>query len=67
MKDKKTSLTKQEKDRIKDVQPTETFSDEEWAVVQGMSHSEFRKPTELSAFYDAVDEKLTNSKVIKES
>ena len=67
MKDKKTSLTKQEKDRIKDVQPTETFSDEEWAVVQGMSHSEFRKPTELSAFYDAVDAKLKNSKVTKQS
>jgi len=67
MKDKKTSLTKQEKDRIKDSHSTETFSDEEWAVVQGMSHSEFRKPTELSAFFDAVDEKLMNSKVVKPS
>ena len=61
----KTSLTKVEKKRIKDSHPTETFSDEEWAVVQGMLQSEFRQPTELSAFFDAVDEKLKNSKVIK--
>jgi len=58
MKNDKTSLTKSEKDRIKDAHPTETFSDEEWSVLQGMSHSDFRQPTELSAFYDAVDEKL---------
>ena len=63
----KTSLTKVEKNRIKDTHPTETYTDEEWAALQGMLHSEFRKPTELSAFFDAVDEKLKNSKVIKES
>ena len=58
MKDKKTSLTKQEKKRIKDKRPSGSMSAEEWAVVQGMLHSDFRQPTELSAFYDAVDEKL---------
>jgi len=63
----KTSLTKEQKNRIKDAHPTETYTDEEWAALQGMLHSEFRKPTELSAFFDAVDEKLKNSKVIKES
>jgi hypothetical protein len=61
----KTSLTKVQKNRIKDAQPTETYTDEEWAELQGMLHSDFRQPTELSAFYDAVDEKLKNSKVVK--
>ena len=54
----KTSLTKEQKNRIKDTHPTETYTDEEWAALQGMLPSEFRKPTELSAFFDAVDEKL---------
>ena len=54
----KKSLTKVEKNRIKDTHPTETYTDEEWGILLGMSHSDFRKPTELSAFYDAVDEKL---------
>ena len=63
----KTSLTKVEKNRIKDTHPTETYTDEEWGILLGMSHSDFRKPTELSAFFDAVDEKLKNSKVIKEN
>jgi len=54
----KTSLTKEQKKKIKDARGTETFSDEEWGILQGMTHSEFRKPTELSAFYDAVDEEL---------
>jgi hypothetical protein len=58
MKNDKTSLTKVEKNRIKDAHPTETYTDEEWSVVQGMLPSEFRKPTELSAFFDAVDAKL---------
>jgi hypothetical protein len=60
MKDKKTSLTKQEKEKIKGKRPTRTMSAEEWAVVQGMTHAEFHRPTELSAFFDAVDEKLKN-------
>jgi hypothetical protein len=54
----KTALTKEQKNRIKDANPTETYTDEEWGVLQGMTHSDFRQPTELSAFYDAVDEKL---------
>ena len=58
MKDDKTSLTKSQKDRIKNSFPTETYTDEEWAILQGMTHSEFHRPTELSAFFDAVDEKL---------
>jgi hypothetical protein len=63
----KTSLTKVEKNRIKEAHPTETYTDEEWAILQGMTHSDFRQPTALSAFFDAVDEKLKNSKVIKQS
>jgi len=58
MKNDKTSLTKSQKNRIKDSYHTETYTDEEWAILQGMSHSEFHRPTELSAFYDEVDEKL---------
>ena len=58
MKDDKTSLTKSQKDRIKNSFPTETYTDEEWAILQGMTHSEFHRPTKLSAFFDAVDEKL---------
>ena len=54
----KTSLTKAQKKRIKDKLPTRTMSAEEWAVVQGMTHAEFHRPTELSAFFDAVDDKL---------
>jgi len=62
MKNDKTSLTKTEKNRIKDSYPTETYTDEEWAILQGMTHSEFHRPTELSAFFDAVDEKLKKKK-----
>ena len=54
----KTSLTKAQKKRIKDKLPTRTMSAEEWAVVQGMTHAEFHRPTELSSFFDEVDEKL---------
>jgi hypothetical protein len=54
----KTALTKEQKNRIKDSYHTETYTEEEWAILQGMTHSDFRQPTELSAFYDAVDEKL---------
>jgi len=63
----KTALTKEQKKKIKDARGTETYTDEEWVVLQGMRHSDFREPTELSAFFDAVDEKLKNSKVIKEN
>jgi hypothetical protein len=58
MKNDKTSLTKVEKNRIKDSYPTETYPDEEWAILQGMTHSDFRQPTEISVFFDSVDEKL---------
>ena len=58
MKNDKTSLTKTEKNRIKDSYPTETYTDEELSILQGMTHSEFHRPTELSAFYDAIDVKL---------
>ena len=67
MKNDKTSLTKEQKNRIKDAHSTETYTDKEWEILQGMTHSEFRKPTELTAFFDAVDEKLKNSKVIKKN
>jgi len=67
MKNDKTSLTKAAKDKIKNSYPTETYTDEEWSILQGMTHSEFHRPTELSAFYDAVDEKLKNNKSIEQS
>ncbi len=67
MKNDKTSLTKAAKDKIKNSYPTETYTDEEWAILQGMTHSEFHRPTKLSAFYDAVDEKLKNNKSIEQS
>jgi len=54
----KTALTKEQKKKIKDARGTETYTDEEWAKLQGMTHNEFSKPTEITPFFDAVDEKL---------
>jgi hypothetical protein len=54
----KTALTKEQKKKIKDARGTETYTDEEWAILQGMTHNEFSKPTEITPFFDAVDEKL---------
>ena len=52
MKDDKTSLTKSQKDRIKDSYPTETYTDEEWAILQGMSHSDFNRISSVGSFLD---------------
>jgi hypothetical protein len=38
------------------------MSDEEWGIVQGMTHSEFQSPTEITPFFDAVDEKIKKRK-----
>ena len=54
----KTALTKEQKKKIKDARGTATYTDEEWAKLQGMTHNEFSKPTEITPFLDAVDEKL---------
>ena len=58
MKDDKTSLTKSQKDRIKDSYPTETYTDEEWAILQGMSHSDFNRISSVGSFLDETEKKL---------
>ncbi len=57
MKDKKTSLTKKEKEVIKDKRPTRTMSAEEWAVVQGMTHDELRGKSTFGSFLDEMEKK----------
>lgn len=58
MKNDKTSLTKTEKNRIKDSYPTETYTDEEWAILQGMSHSDFNRISSVGSFLDETEKKL---------
>jgi hypothetical protein len=43
MTEQKIALTKQEKKAIKDARETGIMSEEEWAIVQGMTYSELRK------------------------
>jgi hypothetical protein len=57
MTDKKTSLTKAEKEKIKDERPSGIMSDEEWAVVQGMTHSDFNRKSSVGSFLDKMEEK----------
>ena len=57
MKNDKTSLTKVEKNRIKDAHPTETYTDEEWAILQGMSHSDFNRISSVGSFLDETKKK----------
>ena len=57
MKDDKTSLTKAEKDRIKNSYPTSTYTDEEWAILQGMSHSDFNRKSSVGSFLDETEKK----------
>jgi len=57
MKDKKTSLTKKEKEVIKDKRPTRTMSAEEWAEVQGMTHDELRRGSSVGSFLDETEKK----------
>ena len=58
MKNDKTSLTKTEKNRIKDSYPTETYTDEEWSILQGMSHSDFNRISSVGSFLDETEKKL---------
>ena len=54
---KKTALTKQEKQRIMDVRGGELIDEEEWARLQGMTHSEFRRDSNVGSFLDEWEEK----------
>jgi hypothetical protein len=56
MKDK-TSLTKSEKEKIKDLKPSGVMDKEEWARLQGMSHSEFNRPSSVGSFLDEMEDK----------
>ena len=58
MKNDKTSLTKTEKKRIKDSYPTETYTDEEWSILQGMTHSDFNRKSSVGSFLDETEKKL---------
>jgi hypothetical protein len=58
MKNDKTSLTKTEKNRIKDSYPTETYTDEEWSILQGMTHSDFNRKSSVGSFLDETEKKL---------
>ena len=58
MKDDKTSLTKSQKDRIKNSFPTETYTDEEWSILHGMSHSDFNRISSVGSFLDETEKKL---------
>jgi hypothetical protein len=57
MKTNKTSLTKAEKEKIKDKRPTRTMTAEEWAEVQGMTHSELRRQSSVGSFLDEMEKK----------
>jgi len=57
MTDKKTSLTKAEKEKIKDERPSGIMSEEEWARVQGMTHSELRRQSSVGTFLDKMEKK----------
>ena len=57
MKANKTSLTKAEKEKIKDKRPTRTMTAEEWAEVQGMTHSELRRQSSVGSFLDEMERK----------
>ena len=50
MEDDKTSLTKAEKEKIKDAHPTETYTEEKWARLQGMTHSDFNYSHSIVAY-----------------
>jgi len=57
MKNDKTSLTKTEKNRIKDSYPTETYTNEEWSILQGMTHSDFNRKSSVGSFLDETEKK----------
>ena len=47
-------MNKKEKEAIKNKKPTSIMSDDEWARVQGMTHSEFQSPTKIKEFYNKI-------------
>jgi len=57
MTDKKTALTKQEKQRIMDARGGELIDEEEWARLQGMTHSELRRQSSVGTFLDETEKK----------
>ena len=50
-------LSKQEKEKIKDSRPSGVMDKEEWARLQGMSHSEFNRPSSVGSFLDEMETK----------
>jgi len=52
MKNDKTSLTKVQKEKIKDSRPSGIMSEEEWARVQGMTYSELSRGPSVGSFLD---------------
>jgi hypothetical protein len=40
----------------------QTMTPEEWAKVQGMTHSEFNNPSKIKDFYADVDKKIKERK-----
>jgi hypothetical protein len=53
----KSSLTKREKEVIKDSRLTGIMSEGEFARVQGMTHSEFNRPSSVGSFLDELEKK----------
>ncbi len=49
---KKTELTEEEKKVIKDSREAGMMSEEEWALVQGMTYSELRRSSNIGSFLD---------------
>jgi hypothetical protein len=49
---KKTTLTKQEKEAIKDSRESDIMSEEEWARVQGMTVPELTQGSSIGSFLD---------------
>ncbi len=56
MKDK-ISLTKQEKEKIKDSRPSGVMDKERWAELQGMSHSEFKVKSNVGSYLEELEKK----------
>ncbi|MBT4730760.1 hypothetical protein HOB87_02155 [Candidatus Woesearchaeota archaeon] len=58
MTEQKTALTKQEKKTIKDSRGSGIMSEEEWALVQGMTYSELRRDSNVGSFLDDAEKKF---------
>jgi len=53
MTEQKISLTKQEKKTIQDSRESGIMSEEEWALVQGMTYSELRRGSNVGSFFES--------------